>query len=268
MRRIALLIEYDGTAYAGWQRQDNALTVQEVLETAAAKILGLPTTVVGSGRTDAGVHGRGQVAHLDAPLLCRIDGGSFARALNSCLPRDVRIRASAAVGERFQARFDAIRREYLYTVVLQQQHSVFHNRFAWSLRSRFDAGLVQAAADIFLGTHDFTTFSKMNASTEHYRCVIQKAAWREVESGVWQFHIIADHFVYGMVRSLVGAMVDVGNGRRTLADIGSALALCDRSQNSALAPSAGLVLWRVHYHRHNDPFAPLYEARPEDIRIV
>jgi tRNA pseudouridine38-40 synthase len=267
MPRLALLIEYDGTSYAGWQRQANAVTVQEVLETAAQSVVQTTVSVMGSGRTDAGVHARGQVAHIDIPPSSRMTGDLFARALNACLPKDVRIRNAAFVREDFHARFDAVRREYVYTVLLQAAHSVFRRRYAWSVGSSFKPELLDAAAAPFLGTHDFTTFSKLNATTKHYVCAVEQAEWREIERGVWQFRIAANRFVYGMVRSVVGAMAEVARGKRTPQEIAGALALRDRSLASPLAPAAGLILWRAEYA--DDPFAEVYRLpREDDIRIV
>ncbi|MCU0425807.1 MAG: tRNA pseudouridine(38-40) synthase TruA [Candidatus Kapabacteria bacterium] len=255
MQRCALLIEYDGLEYAGWQRQTNALTVQEVLERGIERIVGVPVNVISAGRTDAGVHGFGQVAHVDVPETCRISDVRLAKAFNSCLPRDVRVRAAKRVSGNFHARFQATRREYRYT--LTNHYSVFRRRYAWQQTLAFDASMLNSAAEIFLGKHDFTSFSKLNHDTESYICAVEEARWNEVESGVWHFHVAADRFVYGMVRSLVGAMMDAALHKVTPDDLREALEHKERSlRTTPLAPAQGLVLWRVQYD--DDPFAGLW----------
>lgn len=249
-QRCALLIEYDGTKYAGWQRQVNALTVQEVLEEAVKRIVGEGVTVIGSGRTDSGVHGFGQVAHVDVPITCTIPDEKLARAFNSALPFDVRIRAAKRVADTFHARFDAVRREYRYT--LTQDFSVFRRYYAWQQTLAFDTFVLQPAAEVFLGKHNFTAFSKHNPDTENYVCTVEKAYWTEVERGTWHFRIAADRFVYGMVRSIVGAIMDAALHKCTIDDLRAALARQERLHRSAIAPAQGLVLWQVDYE--NDIF--------------
>lgn len=253
MPRCALLVEYDGTDYAGWQRQVNALTVQEVLENAIQAITGESVNVIGSGRTDRGVHGFGQVAHVDFPDASSIPEQQLARAINSTMPYDIRVRAATFVDDRFHARFQAVRREYKYTV--SDHYSVFRRRYAWQVWTPFSTEQLSAAAAVFLGTHNFTTFSKHNPDTENYVCHVEKAEWIKIEEGVWSFHIVADRFVYGMVRSVVGAMMAVATNKRSAEDLSEALRLQDRARKSPLAPPTGLVLWRVRYD--NDPFAYL-----------
>lgn len=256
MPRCALLVEYDGTDYAGWQRQVNALTVQEVLENAIQSITGESVNVIGSGRTDRGVHGFGQVVHVDFPDSSSIPEKQLAKAINSSLPHDIRVRAATFVEDRFHARFQAVRREYKYT--LADHYSVFRRRYAWQVWTPFNPEMLSAAAEVFLGTHDFTTFSKHNPDTENQVCHVEKAEWSRIEDGVWSFHIIADRFVYAMVRSVVGAMMAVAGNKRSLDDVREALQIQDRTRKSPLAPPMGLVLWRVRYD--NDPFAHLYSA--------
>jgi tRNA pseudouridine38-40 synthase len=251
MPRCALLIEYDGTEYAGWQRQQNATTVQEVLENAVAKIMGTDSaSVIGSGRTDSGVHAFGQVAHTDIPNSSSIPDHQLPKAFNAVLPRDVRVRAAKIVDASFHARFQAKRREYRYTVC--RQYSVFRRLYSWHVKHAFSTDTMRSAAEIFCGQHDFTTFSKHNPSTENYVCHVQEAQWSEVEAGVWHFHIAADRFVYGMVRCIVGAMMDAALRKRSIDDLQEALERKDRLLSSPLAPPEGLILWRVSYD--NDPF--------------
>jgi tRNA pseudouridine38-40 synthase len=259
-RRFALLVEYDGTDYVGWQWQPNGISVQQRLEEAVSAITGAACTVVGSGRTDAGVHGFGQVAHVDVPASCRIPVEKAARAFNAGLPPDIRIREVRHAPNHFHARFDAVRREYRYRIALQA--SVFRHQYVWQPNinaATFNAAQLQACADVFVGEHDFTTFSKLNTDTERYVCRVERAVWNDIpintrtttgtanDAVLYELSIAADRYVYGMVRSLVGTMMDVALGKRGLDDVADALRSCDRSRNSTLAPACGLTLWRVEY---------------------
>ncbi len=253
-RRLALLIEYDGTNYSGWQRQPNGRTIQEVFEAAVKQMTGEHCDVVASGRTDKGVHGFGQVAHVVIPDSCTIPLEKMVKALHSPFVPDVQVRAVSLVPDNFHARFSAICREYRYTIA--RTHSVFRHRYAWRPRFRFNPELLQAAADVMVGIHDFTTFSKLNLDTDLYMCAVESAVWRKVSDDIWEFRIRANRYVYGMVRSLVGSMMDVAAGNRSAEDLRTALVARDRLLNSTLAPACGLVLWRVEYV--NDPFAAYF----------
>lgn len=244
-RRMVLLVEYDGANYAGWQRQKNALTIQEVLERAVADAAGEYCDVIGAGRTDAGVHGGGQVAHCRIPDSFGIPQHKIAVALNTRLPRDIRIVAAVLTDKPFHARYDASAREYSYALSLS--HSVFYRHYTWQPRFGLNVGLLHRAAEVFLGSHDFTTFSKLNTDTKSYNCTVEVSAWRRVARDHLVYTVRADRFVYGMVRSLVGTMVEVARGRRTVEDIQLALGRSDRSLNSPLAPARGLVLRRIYY---------------------
>lgn len=256
-KRLALLVEYDGTHYAGWQRQQNALSVQEAVEQAVWKTVGIHCDVIGAGRTDAGVHGSGQVAHCRVPDSFAIPSRKIAVAINTRLPRDIRIAAAVLTDSSFHARFDASAREYSYAV--SQSQSVFYRHYTWQPRFPLKTELLQETADCFLGTHDFTTFSKLNADTQSYVCSIELSSWRRVAEEHWVYTVRANRFVYGMVRSLVGVMVDVARGKRTLEEVREALTRADRMLKSPLAPACGLVLRRVYYP--NNPFRqhPIYK---------
>jgi len=244
-RRLVLLVEYDGTKYAGWQRQHNALAVQEVLEKTVGDIAGSAVNVIGAGRTDAGVHAAGQVAHCIIPDSFTIPHRKIAVALNTRLPNDIRVIAAVITDRPFHARFDASAREYSYALSLSQ--SVFYRHYTWQPRSNINIGLLHRTAEVFLGSHDFTTFSKLNNDTGSYICAIESSAWRRIDHDHLIYTVRADRFVYGMVRSLVGAMVEVAREKRTVEDVEQSLARADRSLNSPLAPARGLVLKRIHY---------------------
>lgn len=242
---LALLVEYDGTEYAGWQNQPNAPTIQAVLEYAVRMIYGVSTPVVGSGRTDAGVHARGQVAHVDLPNNAhQLNQSKITSALNSKLPPDIRVRKACTLETPFHARYDAVRREYRYYIT--KEKSVFNQRFSWSPTLPFDPALLHEATDVFRGCFDFTTFSKLNESTASYVCNVLECSVHENSAQI-EIVIAADRFVYGMCRSIVGAMMSVARGRRSTNDIRSALEARDRSLQEVLAPAQGLILTSVTY---------------------
>lgn len=243
-RNLALLIEYDGTDYAGWQIQPNGLAVQQAVESAVTAAFGVACSVVGSGRTDSGVHARGQVAHVHIHDGHDIPIEKVRVALNVQLPRDIRIRDARDVDAAFHARFGAIRREYVY--VIAREESVFHRRFAWKPEIPYDEGLLGNAAREFLGKHDMTTYSKRNNAVENYVCDVTTCRV-EPESDRLVIRIGADRFVYGMCRCMVGAMMDVARKRIDLSEIADRRSALDRSLQSTMAPAHGLILNKVSY---------------------
>ncbi|MBU3741738.1 MAG: tRNA pseudouridine(38-40) synthase TruA [Candidatus Kapabacteria bacterium] len=249
-RHLALLIEYDGTDYAGWQIQPNGMSVQQRIESAMFDAFGVPCGIVGSGRTDSGVHARGQVAHTRVTDGHDIPIAKIPVALNVRLPRDIRIRDAAEVDADFHARFGAIRREYVY--VISREASVFHRRFAWKPEIPYDEGLLGNAAREFVGRHDMTTYSKHNHVIENHVCDITTCIV-EPESDRLLIRIAADRFVYGMCRCIVGAMMDVARKKLPLHAIAEYREARDRSMQSPIAPAHGLILNRVSYA--NDVFS-------------
>ncbi|MBK9248872.1 MAG: tRNA pseudouridine(38-40) synthase TruA [Ignavibacteria bacterium] len=244
MRTLLLRVEYDGTNFGGWQFQLNAPTIQGELEKAWHKLTGSDERIVGAGRTDAGVHSRGQVAHIKIPDEFNIPDHKFALALNSRLPKSIRITATQVTELDIQARFDAISREYSYSITTNQ--SVFNRHFSWHVNYRFDHELLVESAAAFLGKHNFTTFSKRNDDTLSYVCDLQICEWTEIDNGL-RLRIKADRFVYGMVRSLVGAMMDTATHKLTISNLIEYLHLADRQHNSTLAPPQGLILEKIGY---------------------
>ena len=245
MRPLALLIEYDGTNYAGWQNQPNGTAVQEVIEGAITEAFGVRVPVVGSGRTDAGVHARGQVAHVHLPDEAHdIPTEKVRVALNTRLPRDIRIRRAAEVDEQFHARYDPEWREYVYDIAPEE--SVFTRHFAWTPDLPYDVDNLVAAASIFEGERDFTSFSKHNPDTSSYICNVHICRV-EPGDGVLTIRIRADRFVYGMCRSIVGAMMAVARGRMSPDEILNAFDQKDRNLQPGLAPAHGLILNHVRY---------------------
>ncbi|GBD06576.1 tRNA pseudouridine synthase A [bacterium HR21] len=244
-RTLLLRLEYDGTRYAGWQRQPQALTVQSVVEETLKRLCSCHLRAVAAGRTDAGVHARGQVVHVRIPPSWRIPEERIPAALNSLLPPDIRVRRAQLTERPIHARYDACAREYSYT--LTRSPSVFGRHFCWYVPFPFEPALLAEAASLFVGRQDFTTFSKHHPQTRSYVCTVMEARWEQLCDQSWRFHIRADRFVYGMVRALVGAMLQVARYRRTLEELRQALAARDRRYASPLAPPHGLVLERVFY---------------------
>ena len=245
MKTLILQIEYDGTNYAGWQIQPNDTTIQGLIENALISIYGFDIGVIAAGRTDAGVHARGQVAHTKLLEDFPVPQEKIPVALNSKLPNDIRIKKAILLPNNFHARYDAAAREYSYTIITKE--SVFNNRFTTYFKYQFDSNILIKSAEIFLGKHDFTTFSKLNEDTKNYVCNVETCFWQKTDENKWKLTIKADHFVYGMVRAIVGALLDCARGKRTLNDIKSALKKCDRNLASPLAPPQGLILEKVYY---------------------
>ncbi len=242
MRNIKLVIEYDGGAYAGWQRQAADPTVQAALEDALATLLRAPVTVNGAGRTDAGVHARAQVANFHTAS--GIDAPRIARGLNALLPRDIAVVSCEEAPESFHARFDAVARRYVYTIATSP--TALDRRYAWHVRFALDAGPMREAAESILGTRDFTSFCRTGADVRHHVCTVREAVWT-VSGDRIRFGITADRFLHGMVRALVGSMVDVGRGYRDVAWFLGIPGRLDRRGAGPAAPARGLVLDRVYY---------------------
>jgi len=205
MKTIAIKIVYDGTRYSGWQIQNNSPTIQSVIENALLSISGERINIVGAGRTDAGVHSFGQVASFSINDSLSIPIEKLCVALNSNLPPDIRIVNSAITKNDFNARFSAIGREYIY--YLTNCYSVFSRFYRGFIKYPFDAELLTSSGDLFLGKHDFTGFSKYNSSTKNYFCNIVHCKWSFGSENLFILKIVADRFVYGMVRSIVGSMI-------------------------------------------------------------
>ena len=242
--RWRLTVAYRGAGYAGWQRQENALTVQQVLEEALERVLGAPLRVAGASRTDAGVHARGQVASLDAPE------GTAARALvhgtNAHLPAAVRVLAAAPARDGFHARQHAAGKEYRYHLRRVAVLSPLDAETAVRVSPRVDLAALRAAAALLPGRHDFTAFARAGGSATHPFRRIDLAEWL-ADGEALVFRIAGEGFLRGMVRALVGTMLEVGRGRRDVASFAGLLAGRPRGEAGPNAPAHGLVLERVDY---------------------
>lgn len=239
-------VQYDGTAYFGFQRQRPGLpTVQSAIETALEQITGRPVVVTGAGRTDTGVHALGQVISFTIDWSIRHGNDALLRALNANLPRDV---AAIDVGEAplgFHPRFSARRRTYRYRIINQDIRDPFLRDRVWRVSRKLDVGAMDVAARSLLGSHDFATFGRAPAGDNTTREVFM-AECRHRDGEVW-FEIAANAFLNRMVRSLVGSIKEVGTGNWTPAEFRSALEAKDRSRSATAAPPQGLYLVSVEY---------------------
>lgn len=253
MANLALRVEYDGSCFAGWQIQANAATVQSTIETALAKLSGCRIGITGAGRTDAGVHARGQVANCILPDSFSVPERKIAIAMNSLLPKSIRITGARFVPDEFHARYSASAREYVYRITTRE--SVFDRHFKTFYKYSFNFERIREAAEVFLGRHDFTSFSKHNESTLNYTCTVELCEWARTGDYNYSLTIRADRFVYGMVRALTGAMLEYQRGRTDVIALREALARPDRAKILPLAAPEGLTLEKVYY----DAFGELFE---------
>ena len=245
MPRTKLTIEYDGTGFVGWQRQANGLSIQEAIEIAALPLGAEPNRLRGAGRTDAGVHATGQVAHLDLAKAYRPD--SVRDAINSRLkPYRIAIRAAESVTDSFDARHSAVQRRYLYRIVNRRAPLALEAERAWLVKPRLDAEAMQAAAQGLLGRHDFTTFRDSECQAASPIRTLDGLTV-EGDGEDLAIRVRARSFLHRQVRSMVGSLVEVGLGRWTAEDLRAALDARDRARCGQVAPAAGLYLTDVGY---------------------
>jgi len=244
MHTVKLVLEYDGRDFAGWQVQPGKRTVQGEIEKALANLLGGRVALSGAGRTDAGVHAKGQVASFQTSS--QRSPEVILRALNSGKERDLAVREVRALGEdsEFHARFSAKSRLYEYRII--QGRSPLRRRYAWEVTYPLNLARMRQAARCLLKKHDFTSFSSAKAEVKTRVCIVKEAVWQE-QGEELVFRIEANRFLQAMVRSLVGTMVDIGRGRFKPTDMQRILSARDRSLAGKTAPPQGLCLMRVKY---------------------
>jgi tRNA pseudouridine38-40 synthase len=246
-RAVQLVLHYDGRDFAGWQRQPDARTVQGVLEDALARLCGEPTAVLGAGRTDAGVHARGQAAGVR--LSDRWRAETIRRALNAILPEDVWVADAHEMHEAFHARYSATARRYSYYIGIDDgAHSPFRRPYEWAVSRPLDRASLDIAARSFLGSHAFRGFAVRGTAPESddHRCTVAIARWLDRPGGL-VFEIEANRFLHHMVRFLVGTMIDIGLGRRPPDAMDELLIADDNRGTSPPAPAHALFLERVEY---------------------
>jgi len=247
MPRYRLDIEYDGRFYAGWQRQADLATVQEAIEKAIGAFTGETVTIRGAGRTDAGVHATGQVAHVD--LSRDWEGDKVQGALNAHLSlagEHVSVLAAAKVGEDFDARFSAKARHYLYVILNRRAPAALLRGNVWHVPKRLDAETMHAAAQRLLGKHDFTTFRSAQCQSESPVKTLDRLDVTRAGDLI-EIRASARSFLHNQVRSMVGSLKRVGEGGWSGDDLEAALKAADRARCGQVAPPDGLYLVRVDY---------------------
>ena len=245
MPRYKLTIEYDGTPFVGWQAQDNGASVQGLLTAAIAAFAGERPAVQGAGRTDAGVHALGQVAHVD--LARDWDTDTVRDALNFHLrPHPVAVLVAERAAESFDARFSATRRHYLYRVINRRADLALDQNRAWRVPRMLDAGAMHVAAQQLVGRHDFTTFRSTECQAKSPVKTLDRLDITRQGDEV-RVTAAARSFLQHQVRSIVGSLVHVGDGKWSAADLAAALAARDRTACGQVAPPCGLYLVRVEY---------------------
>ena len=240
--RYFIELAYNGKAYHGWQVQSDAVSVQQILEEALSMLLNDTITIVGAGRTDAGVHATQMFAHFDTEVT--FEEENLVYRLNAFLPKDIVIYTIFRVHPEAHARFDATERSYLYRISTQKDP--FSIEQAYFFNPKLDIEAMNSACKILLDYNDFQCFSKSNTDVKTYNCTIKEAAWQIVENEL-QFRISADRFLRNMVRAIVGTMIEIGTGKISVFDLHEIIKSKDRSKAGYSVPAHGLYLTKVQY---------------------
>ncbi len=242
MFNYRMTIQYDGTKYSGWQIQENALTVQEVLAKSIEQISQEKINLIGAGRTDTGVHALGQVANF---LISReLDLYRFKYSLNSVLPDDISITAIELADEKFHARFSAKKRSYIY--LISNHKSPFFDRYSYNLFSELNQDKLNELCSVLIGVQDFTSFSKNNPDVQNKICEIYEARWRR-QKNFFIFYIEANRFLYGMVRAIVGSLLKAYSTETGIEYLRNVILQIDRNAAADAVPAKGLFLYKVKY---------------------
>ncbi len=244
MATFKLTIEYDGTAYAGWQRQPDQPTVQAAVEAALQRITQTYIPVIGAGRTDAGVHALGQVASFRTDKTLSVE--AWVRALNALLPKDISVRSALHVADDFHARYSARGKLYEYRILNQVERSALGRDRAWHIRRQLDLAAMQEATSLFMGRHDFSSFQGSPTDNENPVCDLRRLEIKQ-EQTLIRIEAQADRFLKQMVRAIVGTLVEVGQGKRSPKSVKEILEAKDRRVAGVTAPAHGLYLVRVDY---------------------
>ena len=246
MRTLKLTVAYDGTRFVGWQRQPEGVSIQALLENAFARLEGGPVTVHGAGRTDAGVHALWQVASAQVTSAHPVD--VVARALNACLPPEVRVTGVEQAADDFHARFSARSKTYRYVVRNAPIASPFERAYVWHIPDPLDCEAMRQAAAALVGTHDFAAFRSVGGDVKTTtRTLTQSEFVADQDKRRLVYEITGDGFLRHMVRAIVGTLVEIGRGQRPAASIGALLTGGSRGEAGATAPPQGLFLVRVDY---------------------
>ncbi|HEY6218665.1 MAG TPA: tRNA pseudouridine(38-40) synthase TruA [Gemmatimonadaceae bacterium] len=248
-RTVQLVLQYDGAEFSGWQRQPERRTVQGVVEEALERLCGAPVSALGSGRTDAGVHSRGQAVGVIVPA--KWESAQLRRALNAVLPSDVWVASAAEMRPEFHARYSAVSRRYNYLIGTDEQaNSPFRRRFELAFSRPLDRAKLDRSAARISGEHSFRAFAIQGTAPaeDDHRCIVKESRWVDREGGLAYF-ITANRFLHHMVRFLVGTMLDIASGKRPAADLDTLLEATDNREVSPPASPHALFLESVEYPR-------------------
>jgi len=245
MRNLRMILEYDGTDYHGWQRQVNGLSIQQILEEKIAVMTGETVKVIGSGRTDSGVHALGQVAHFKTAST--FPERIFLNGINSLLPRDIVVKVLREADPSFHARFDVKSKVYRYQIFSGPVRPVLYRRYVWFVPTPLDLWRMREASVFFKGTHDFSSFCSTHSDAPDRIRTIKDIRVEAGSDGLITIDMEADGFLRHMVRGLVGTLVEVGRGKRLPQDIQEIMNKKDRRHGGMTAPPQGLFLKEVRY---------------------
>ncbi len=240
--RYFVSFSYFGKHYHGWQKQPNAITVQEILEDALSRLLGESILIIGAGRTDTGVHAKQMCAHFDFSILTDLDHLTYR--LNAFLPKDIAVQSIVKVKDEAHVRFDATARTYEYWIV--QDKNPFYLYHAYYVKHPLAIEKMNEAAQVLLGYKDFQCFSKSNTEVRTFLCDVREAHWTKKEE-VLVFTITADRFLRNMVRAIVGTLLDVGSGKTDIEAVKAIIKSKNRRKAGTSAPAKGLYLTKVLY---------------------
>jgi tRNA pseudouridine38-40 synthase len=244
MPTVKIVLEYDGTCYAGWQRQPDHPTIQDAVERAIRQVSQATVSVIGAGRTDSGVHARGQVASF------RTERGwpasNWVRALNTVLPKDIAVRSSTLMDDRFHAQHDARGKLYIYRILQRPARPAIDRAFVWHIYKPLDDAAMQQAAATLIGSQDFSSFEGSLTDNNNPICHLQRLAVIRRDDQIL-IEAYADRFLKHMVRAMVGTIIEVGLGKRAPDSLTEVLQAQDRSAAGQTAPPHGLCLMRVDY---------------------
>ncbi len=264
MRNLKLVLQYDGTPFAGWQRQPqnkHQRTIQGDLEAVLKKVLQEPIDVHCAGRTDTGVHAREQIAHFKTTS--SINAEQLRYVLNRMLPKEISVMKITDAPEDFHARHSATARTYRYFIITER--IALKHRFAAFYPSKnLDLNAMQQCADVIVGEHDFRSFCKVGNKKRTYLCNVRRAVWRSIGKSELVFEITANRFLHSMVRLLVGTMLDVGAGERSVKDFREVLLARDVRRAGTAAKPCGLFFWKAHYEKRRKHIVPEQELETDE----
>ncbi len=243
-KRFKIVIEYDGTNYSGWQRQNDKRTVQGEIENALYKITSQKIIISGAGRTDAGVHAKNQVAHFD--IKTDLKEINFLKGLNSLTPDDIVIKDVSIENDKFHSRFLVYKKTYLYSIINQETPIAINRKYLWHIEKKLDLEKMQEAANLIIGTHDFASFQKSGSSVKNSIRTIYKAEFKRNGNHIF-FEICGNGFLRYMVRNLVGAFVSIGLNKISLEEFKTIFDSKDNKKNKECAPPYGLTLLNIDY---------------------